>query len=134
VDLAQRGKRILKRHGWAARKQKKAELTTNQLICPACKSARVKRSRSQNAFERFIKRFNRKAYRCLDCGWRGIVAVPKPGPFKARNSREPRKINWLPIVIASLLLALFLIFYLTREPGPSNTGQNRVFPSAALPA
>jgi len=134
VHLAQSGKRILKRHNWAARKQKKAEVTTNQMICPACKSARVRRSRSQNAFERFIKRFNRKAYRCLDCGWRGIVSVPKPGSFKARNGRDPKKIPWLPIVIVSLLLAALLIFYLTREPGPSNTGQSLVFPSAALPA
>jgi hypothetical protein len=70
--------------------------------------------------ERFIKRFSRKAYRCLDCGWRGIVAAPKGGALNARNRRSPRKIPWLLIVIVSLLLALLLIFYLTREPGPAS--------------
>jgi hypothetical protein len=39
-----------------------------------------------------------------------------------RNGRTPRKIPWLFIVIVSLLLALFLIFFMTREPGPSSTG------------
>jgi hypothetical protein len=48
-----------------------------------------------------------------------------------RNSRASRKIPWLAIVIVSLLLALSLIFIMTREPGSSSTGQN--FPSAASP-
>lgn len=90
-----------------------------KLVCPACNSEHVKRSRSRNAFERFIKRFSRKAYRCLDCGWRGVVAAPKGGALNARNRRSPRKIPWLLIVIISLLLALFLIFFLTREQGPA---------------
>ena len=79
-----------------------------------------------------MKRFNRKAYRCLDCGWRGIVSLPKSPPLNVRNRRTPQKIPWLPIVIISLLLALFLIFYLIHEPGPSV--QSGAIPSAVLPA
>ena len=105
------------------------------VICPNCKSSHVKRSRSRSVVERTMKHFNRKAYRCLDCGWRGIVAVPKAdGPLLEalkRNNRTPRKIPWLAIVIVSLLLALSLIYFMIREPGPSSTGQN--FPSAASP-
>jgi hypothetical protein len=108
-----------------------------KVVCPSCKSPHVKRSRSRSVVERTMKRFNRKAYRCLDCGWRGIVAPPKAdGPLLEalkRNSRAPRKIPWLAIVIGSLLLALSLIYFMIREPEPSPypTGWN--FPSAASP-
>jgi predicted RNA-binding Zn-ribbon protein involved in translation (DUF1610 family) len=106
------------------------------VVCPSCNSDHVKRSRSRSIVERIMKRFNRKAYRCLDCGWRGIVAVSKvDGPFVEtlkRNGRTPRKMPWLVIVIVSLLLALSLIFFMTREPESSlTTGRN--FPPATSP-
>jgi uncharacterized membrane protein YdfJ with MMPL/SSD domain len=51
-----------------------------------------------------------------------------------RNSRTPRKMPWLAIVIVSLLLAFFLIFFMTREPAPSSYSTSRNFPSAVSPA
>jgi hypothetical protein len=72
--------------------------------------------------ERIIKRFHRKAYRCLDCGWRGIVNVrASDGQLsqpRRRNSDPPRKIPWLAVIIIALLVALLLIFYITRESAP----------------
>ncbi len=133
ASRADRRKRTPNRHRWADAYQKKTE-GLMKISCPACNSDHVKRSRSQNAVERLMKRFNRKAYRCLDCGWRGIVPLPKPGPFKARNGRTLRKIPWLPIVVVSLLLAAFLAFYLTREPSPSDSSSNQSwsYPSPAF--
>jgi hypothetical protein len=72
--------------------------------------------------ERVIKRFHRKTYRCLDCGWRGIVTVRvsegQVSQARRRNSDSPRKIPWLAVIIIALLVALLLILYIIREPEP----------------
>ncbi|MEI9477670.1 MAG: hypothetical protein WCO26_13975 [Deltaproteobacteria bacterium] len=71
-----------------------------------------------------MKRFHRKAYRCLDCGWRGTVTVQvsdgQLSQARRRSSGSPRKIPWLTVIIIALLVALLLIFYITREPEPAS--------------
>jgi predicted RNA-binding Zn-ribbon protein involved in translation (DUF1610 family) len=45
--------------------------------CPSCSSVNViKRSRSRNGFEVFLKRVTfYKTYRCSNCGWRGYLST-----------------------------------------------------------
>lgn len=93
-------------------------------VCPRCSSTRVKRSRTRNLRERIMKHFDKKAYRCLDCGWRGILRVKKMDGHGAmavrRNSRKPQELPWAAIIIVSLLLAFALVVFMMREPAPSS--------------
>jgi hypothetical protein len=71
-----------------------------------------------------MKHFDKKAYRCLDCGWRGILRVKKMDGHGAmavrRNSRKPQELPWAAIIIVSLLLAFALVMFMMREPAPSS--------------
>lgn len=91
-----------------------------KVTCPTCNSTRVKRSRSRSITERIMKAFHRKPYRCLDCGWRGVVSVRgyrhgQLSDVRRRDTRSPRSVPWLAIIIISLVLALILVFYMARE-------------------
>ncbi len=48
------------------------------MVCPECASPKLRRSRTRNLRERFLKVFHRKPYRCLDCGWRGLLKHKEP--------------------------------------------------------
>jgi hypothetical protein len=49
------------------------------IVCSACKSTNVQRTRTLGARERLRKRFTRKrVHVCLDCGWRGWLTVAAP--------------------------------------------------------
>jgi predicted RNA-binding Zn-ribbon protein involved in translation (DUF1610 family) len=79
--------------------------------CPRCGSSRIKRSHSRSIAERFLRLLNRRAYRCVNCGWRGI----RQGA-SSRTSDTKYNIKQLIAIILLLLLALAAIFYwLTRE-------------------
>jgi DNA-directed RNA polymerase subunit RPC12/RpoP len=41
--------------------------------CPKYGSKKIKSSHSRGFKERLQKLFNQKPYRCIDCGWRGIL-------------------------------------------------------------
>jgi hypothetical protein len=103
-------------------------------VCPTCKSLRVKRSRSRSITERIMKSFQRKAYRCLDCGWRGILAAQAHGHAShapRRNGSSPRRIPWLTVIIIALLVAFLLIFYITRKPSPPTSAEASLFLASA---
>ncbi len=62
-----------------------------------------------------MKQFHRKAYRCMDCGWRGIVKVSPGGELSEvfkRNSRAPERMPWLAVGIISLLFAIVLVYFI----------------------
>ena len=74
-----------------------------------------------------MKHFDKKAYRCFDCGWRGILRVKKMDGHGAmavrRNSRKSQELPWAAIIIVSLLLAFALVAFMMREPVPSSPEQ-----------
>lgn len=74
-----------------------------------------------------MKQFDRKAYRCLDCGWRGILHVKRMDVHGATavswNSRKPQELPWAAIIVVALLLAFALVMFLMREPAPSSPEQ-----------
>jgi len=74
-----------------------------------------------------MKHFGKKAYRCLDCGWRGPLCVKKMDGHGAtvarRNHRKPQELPWVAIIIISLLLAFALVAFMMREPVPSSPEQ-----------
>jgi hypothetical protein len=55
------------------------------MVCRVCKSTHVQRTRTLGRRERLRKRFTRKrVHVCLDCGWRGWLAVA--GPIHAHTT------------------------------------------------
>jgi DNA-directed RNA polymerase subunit RPC12/RpoP len=75
--------------------------------CPDCGSL-VRRSRAQGIGERLVRTLMRyRAYRCLECGWRGWVG--EPSSFRERWSGRLQ-------TIISALIVIFLVlftFYMT---------------------
>ena len=83
------------------------------LTCPKCKSTRLKRSHTRNFFERMVKVFNRREYRCIDCGWRGTLHLKSSRGFEAK----PYTFGQIVLVVVVIILAvLVLIYWLGREP------------------
>lgn len=73
------------------------------MICPHCHSDKLRRSHSRNFYERFQKLFGRRAFRCGDCGWRGILRVPGYYPKTLREW-----LKWI-LLYALMTLAVFLL-------------------------
>lgn len=83
------------------------------LACPQCKSTRLKRSHTRNFFERLVKAFNWREYRCIDCGWRGSFHVKTSKSFEAK-AYTPGQI--ILVVVVIILAVLVLFYWLSREP------------------
>jgi predicted RNA-binding Zn-ribbon protein involved in translation (DUF1610 family) len=98
-----------------------------EIVCPNCGSIRVKRSRTKGLRERVMKYFNIKAHLCLDCGWRGLHYVKKIKGTGGWKIWKRQKLSWTAIIVASLLLALALVMYMMREPGPLSREQDSFF-------
>jgi DNA-directed RNA polymerase subunit RPC12/RpoP len=80
--------------------------------CPKCGSTKIKRSHSRGFQERLRKLFHQRAYRCINCGWRGILKA-KPSSTK-RYAKK--KILVQIIIIIIIIIAIYLtILYLDRE-------------------
>ena len=81
--------------------------------CPRCGSTRIKRSRSRNLKERVFKFFDRRAYRCVACGWRGIL--------KGKSSRSKAHAKkYTPLQIILIIIVIFIatmgvLYWATRE-------------------
>jgi len=76
------------------------------LVCPNCRSTNLRRSHARNFRERFLKIFNRMAYRCRDCGWRGIRSSGG-----GVSSRVPKKASYLfAVVFLVVIIALIIVF------------------------
>jgi DNA-directed RNA polymerase subunit RPC12/RpoP len=88
------------------------QFTMINLTCPHCQSKRLKRSRTRSFFERLAKTFDRREYRCIDCGWRGKLHVKPSRGFEAKNY-TPGQIIFVVVVI--ILAVLALVYWLGRE-------------------
>lgn len=75
--------------------------------CPRCGSTRMKRSHSRGFKERLLKIFEQRAYRCINCGWRGILHGQAT---KADNARK-YSFNQIFIIILTILISIAGVFY-----------------------
>ncbi len=85
--------------------------------CPRCQSERIKPSHSRNLEERMAKWIGRRVYRCINCGWRGILKSDRGNIIRRTFGREKFKPLHVIIVIIVTLIALAAILYwLNHEP------------------
>lgn len=69
--------------------------------CPNCKSfATLKKSRSRNLYEKFIKLFLLRTYKCKDCGWRGS---------KSRYKLSKNAFKTLMIYLIIIALSIYIV-------------------------
>ncbi len=81
------------------------------IICPNCRSSNIRRSRSRGVKEKLVKLVGDKAFRCKDCGWRGLI-FSRGG----RSSRVTAKQSYVfAIILGIILLALIIIFNIRDE-------------------
>jgi len=81
------------------------------IICPNCRSSNVRRSHTHGIKERLLKLIGKKAFRCRDCGWRGLVFSGS-----AHSSRVTLKqSNVFGMILAAILLALIVLFFVYDE-------------------
>jgi predicted RNA-binding Zn-ribbon protein involved in translation (DUF1610 family) len=87
--------------------------------CPQCGSTRVKRSHSRNLKERLLVFCGRHAYRCILCGWRGIM---KSKPFRTKTYQKYSSAQII-VIVLSLILSLIIFFYAINrdEPKPDTS-------------
>ena len=70
--------------------------------CPKCGSTRLRRSHSRNFKERLRKLFNQRAWRCIDCNWRGIL--------KSKSSRtKPHEKEYILVQITMIIITIITI-------------------------
>jgi len=79
-----------------------------ELVCPKC-GFKVRKSRTRNFYEKILKSFGSRPYRCRDkkCNWRGLM--------RKRSLIEflfyAKSIYWRRIVIViTFLIGIFLAF------------------------
>lgn len=71
--------------------------------CPVCNEiASLRRSRSRNLFEKFVKYFKFRFYSCQKCGWRGIIY-----PYRFAK-------NFIFLILLYTLSALFSIYVVEK--------------------
>ncbi len=87
-------------------------ITPSRTACPHCSSGRVKRSRSRNCIEKFLKILHIHAYRCMSCGWRGF-RISKES--KQTNTVKHNLLQFILIVILSAVSAILLLLYLDQD-------------------
>jgi len=82
-----------------------------RLVCPACGSSRLRRSRTRPGKERFLKRLGLRAFRCREdgCHWRGLL---NPYPLAARL-KDFSSCNYHSVWLFTGYIALILIIFLT---------------------
>jgi hypothetical protein len=71
------------------------------MLCPNCHTEKLRRSHSRTLAERAQKLIGRLAFRCENCGWRGVLRVPGYYPGTLREW-----LKWLALY-ASMTLAVF---------------------------
>ena len=80
--------------------------------CPKCGSKKIKRSQARGFKEQFQKLFNQKPYRCIDCGWRGIL---KTKSFRTKRDAKKYMLVKITIIIIIIIAIYFIISYLNKE-------------------
>ena len=81
--------------------------------CPRCGSTRLKRSHSRNARERVLKFLGRRAYRCIDCGWRGFLKGKSSRSSARAKQYTPLQIVLIIIVI--IIATMGILYWTMRE-------------------
>lgn len=81
------------------------------IICPKCRSSNVRRSRTHGVKESFSKLFGKKAYRCRDCGWRGLILAPNDQSKRATKQKS----YVFAVIFGIIILALIYIFNFRAE-------------------
>jgi hypothetical protein len=86
-------------------------------ICPLCGSTRVRRSHARNIKESLLKLLGRRAYRCIHCGWRGILRVRRA----AKTRRKPSLNEVLATIIVIVIILVLILYWLMKEPEKDET-------------
>ena len=90
--------------------------------CPKCGSKRIKRSHSRDLKERLQKLFNQRAYRCINCGWRGILKSDSGSIIRrAMGNAKLKPLQVVIVIIVTLLAVTAILYWLNREPEKPET-------------
>ena len=87
-------------------------------ICPRCGSPRMKRSRSRGFKDELANLFEQRAYRCINCGWRGNLR-DKSSKIIRVGRYTFTQIFIIIVVILITLIGIFYFFF--REPEKKET-------------
>jgi len=90
--------------------------------CPRCQSERIKPSHSRNLEERMTKWVGRRSYRCINCGWRGILKSDRGGIIRrAMGNAKLKPLQVVIVIIVTLLAVTAILYWLNREPEKPET-------------
>ena len=78
------------------------------IICPNCRSSNVRRSHTRGFGERLWKLIGKKAFRCKDCGWRGLIYSTTRQNVAATKQQSYIFAIFLGIVVIVLILVFNL--------------------------
>ena len=99
-------------------------------LCPNC-SAPAHRAHAHSPWERLAKVFTTyRAYRCNDCGWRGLIATQRSHYLSALGA----ELVYATVIIASLLLALLVTSRLGQDASPAVNRSRRTAQAVATPS
>ena len=92
------------------------------ICCARCQSERLKPSHSRNLEERVAKWIGRRVYRCINCGWWGILKSDRDSIIRQAMGKAKFKPIQAVIVITVTLMAVAVILYwLLHEPDKQET-------------
>lgn len=85
------------------------------ISCPRCNSPRVKRSHSRGLKEQLIKITGKRVYRCIHCGWRGIM---RRDATESKYKKREKYTQWQVaiVIIVTLVAVSGLLYWLSSEP------------------
>ncbi len=81
------------------------------IVCPNCRSSNVRRSRTRGVKEKLLKIVGEKAFRCRDCGWRGMV-MSRGGQS---SSHEKGRSYVFAIVLCIIVVVLIIVINFRAE-------------------
>ena len=93
-------------------------MTSPKAPCPRCSSIRIKRSHGRNIFEKLLKMFSIRAYRCIQCGWRGFRIGSE---YKQKSKARYSLLQIILIILVTVLAVIVIFHYLTREESQETT-------------
>ena len=94
--------------------------------CPTCGSPRLKRSHSRDVKEKFMKYLNQRAYRCINCGWRGVIEA-KSAKKMYKGKYTLTQLFFIALVILVALLVVFYTLLQEENKAPESVGNNKYY-------